>query len=362
MTWINEVRIFDSAGVEKWRANDFLTLSCVTRVNSPGLLRVDFPGDHTVLSYLTHRGHVELWRKNDEKSIDWYRHFGGLFLKHTRKIKDVSTYTIYASGYNWLLSTRIVNYYAGYTNRTAFINKASEYIMKVLVNYNISSLATVANGRKRDGVLSTVTSEGNSDRGTTQDWYCFGENLLESLQSLAKIAGGDFDLKKTGVNAFTFYFYPGQLGTDRTSTIVFSTGYGNLTDPEYNQSRIEEGTVACVWGPGQDIDRSYVTRTGADYSALNDREIFINASDVDTIEGMDSRGDEKLISARAEEHLLVTVIQTPSCELNRHYFLGDKVTVIDPFTSNSVPAKVVATTLDISETGEIFTDVELVKV
>jgi hypothetical protein len=370
MTWVHELRTFSAAGVAQYRVTDYNWLACTIRVNAPGMLSVGLPTAapddpvldakcKSVISSLEHRSHVELWRKNEDLGIDWYRHFGGLYLKQNRKLAEVERFTLYAPGYPWLLGTRVIDWFADTASRTAFVSAKAETIMKTLVNYNAAAAATIANGRKREGAITGVTAVADSAAGNTLDWYCFGDNLLETLQKLAKVAGGDFDLVKTATNAFEFRWYTGQLGTDRTTTVKFAVELGNMGSPEYNYDRLDERTAACVWGEGKATSRAYVTRTGPDYAAGNNVEMFVNASDVNTTAGLNARGDQKLDDTRAREELSFDILQTPACMFGLHYYLGDLVTVQNPFTGASFTAQINAVTIGLQEGGEVNTTVEV---
>lgn len=360
MTAVYEIRTYTPAGVLLDRFTDYLSLACRKVVNGTGLLSLELPGDHRTISKISHRSHIEVWKKDPELGISWFQYFGGLYLAQNRKFEDHKTFKAAIPGYNWLLNSRIINWPANTANRTKFTAVKAETIAKTLFTYNIGSGATVANGRKREGTITGMTADADQARGNTLDWFCFGDKLLVTLQKLAKVGGGDFNLVKTGTNTFTFYWYPGQLGTDRTSTVVFSLKKGNMGNPEYNYDRIEEQTVACVWGKGPDDSRAYATRTGADYSAGNDIEQYVDARDIDTDSGLNTRGDEKNIEARARESFTFDVLQTPRSQYDVHYFLGDKVTGINPFTGSSSVLKIWASTVSSEpETGFSKTEVEV---
>jgi hypothetical protein len=141
--------------------------------------------------------------------------------------------------------------------------------------------------------------------------------------------------------------------------VIFAVERGNMGEPEYDYDRLGEKTAACVFGEGEGALRSYVTRTGADYAAGNDVEIFVNASDVKTTAGLNARGDQKLDEARAREQLSFTILQTPACMFGLHYFLGDLVTVVNPFTGTAFDAKINAVTLGLQSGGKVETSVEV---
>ena len=131
MTWVNELRTYSPTGVKQYQLTDYTWLACTIRVNAPGMLSAGLPTSsaddpaldakrRAVIAALTHRSQVELWRKNEDLGIDWYRHFGGLYLKQNRTQPDTQRFALYAPGYPWLLGTRVINWSADTTNRTAF--------------------------------------------------------------------------------------------------------------------------------------------------------------------------------------------------------------------------------------------------
>lgn len=370
MTAVYELRIFSPTGALLKRVSDFLWLSCAMRVNSPGMIQAGLPtGDpadsgrdaarRAVIASLTHRGLVELWRKDDAMGVDWQRFFGGLFLSQERTWEGNETFTLTAPGYLWLLKTRIVNWPADTANRTLFTAAYAETIMKTLVSYNAGASATVANGRKRAGALTGLTVEADSARGLALDWTCPGDNLLETLQKIAPLGGGDFDLTRQGAAGWQFQYFNDQRGADRTGTVIFSMGRANMGSPQYVYNRIDEATTACVWGQGEGALRQYLTRTGADWAVDNDNEIFVNASDVETTSASNARGDNYMSENRAREVFTFKVQQTPSCQFGRHYNLGDLVTVVNPFTGASSTQKVSAVTLGLAQDGAETLDIEV---
>ena len=124
--------------------------------------------------------------------------------------------------------------------------------MKTLVSYNAGSSATAGNSRLRTGTISGLTVEADGANGNTLDWFCAYDNLLESLQKLAAIAGGDFDLAQTAVGAWQFRWHTGQLGTDRTATAIFALERSNMANPQDQLLRTVEKTACIVGGKGGD--------------------------------------------------------------------------------------------------------------
>lgn len=340
-----ELRLFSPDGVEFARISDFDWLTCALRVNTPGVLECQLRGNHRALTNLVHRSQVEVWRKDPPNGIAWYRHMSGVYVDQDRALFKVPTLLMRAAGDLWRLGARIVNYPANTLDRSKFLNDPAETIAKGLVTYNVTASATTGNGRKRNGTnwpATGVSVETDEGRGEVLNWYCHGDNVLSSLQELALVGGGDFDLVKTGLNAFEFRWYPGQLGTDRSTQVYFGLARDNMGDPRYRFDRWNEGTVAAVWGQGEEANRDYVTRTGPDYSTDNDLEFYVAATDVElgNTSGLNAAGDRALEEKRAREAFSFVARQTRNTIYKVHYDLGDLVGVVNPFTGASSVAKV----------------------
>lgn len=352
MAYAYELRTFDSSGTAQRRLTDYLQLSVMLAVNRPGVLSARIGGYNVAAGELDTNSQVELWRNDPDKGVTWTRVFSGLVLRQRREWRELPILEITAPGVMWLLGTRTIAWYTGYSNRSAFVAQPAETISKTLVSYNAAASATVANGRKREGAIGGLTVEADGGGGNALDWFCFGDNLLESLQKLAQVGGGDFDLVKTGAAAYEFRWYAGQLGTDRTATVKFSMTNGSMANPVYVYDRARAKSVACVWGQEAGSAREYATRTSADYNvATNNVEMHIDARDVTTSDGLNDRGDERLRESFARTEFGFDVVQTENMQYGVDYQLGDLVTVENPFTGASSTQKIDTVTITLSEQG-----------
>jgi hypothetical protein len=241
---------------------------------------------------------------------------------------------------------------AGTASRSVFTSDPAETIMKTLVSYNAGSAATTGHGRIRTGTITGISTAADGADGTVTDWYCAYDNLLETLQKLARIAGGDFDLVKTGAQAWEFEFYTTRLGTDRSATVIFSLEYDNMSNPRFVTQRLSEATVALVGGQGEGSLRQVVTRTGANYAAGNDIEIFVDARDAGSTAGLNAKGDTVLEERRAYDQFDFDVLQTAVSLYGKHYFLGDLVTAVNPFTGTALARKINGVTVTVNRGTE----------
>lgn len=347
-----KLRLFDTSGVLQAEITDFANLAYTRHANHAGLLVFRLPGDHTILTSLADGWETEVWRKPDGQV--WARDFVAIFRQPTYSNSGGNkVFTAYCPGILSKLARRVVNWHAGYTNRSAFINQPTETIMKTLVAYNAGSSATTANGRKRAGVITGLTVEADGGGGAAQEWYCHGQVLLETLQKLALKGGGDFDLVKTGAAAWEFRWYSGQLGTDRTATVKFSEALGNMANPVFSISRLDEKTAACVWGKGDGADRDYATQTGTNYSAGNDIEVYISATDIPkgATAALEGRGAAKLAEMEARSEFTFDGLQTPATLYGVHYALGDLVTAVNPYNGEAHSVKLKSVSISLEESG-----------
>lgn len=329
----------------------FSGLAYTKVVNAPGIMAFRLRGDHELLASLADKWQVEAWRKPDGQA--WSRDFVGVFRQPDWRFFDRPIFTGYCPGLMTILSWRHVLWYAGTTNRSKFTTANSETVMNTLVNYNACASATTANGRRRNGAITGLTTEADGAGGVSIDWFCSYANLLETLQECAKIGGGDFDVIKTSTTAWQWRFYVGQLGTDRSASISFSMERGNMVDVVYRIDRLEERTVVLVGGQGEESDRQYEIVTGTNYNVnTNNIESFVDAADVTTSAGLINRGTKYLYDREAREVFTFTGKNKPLTQYGVHYFLGDLVNAINPITGGSYTAKVRQVSVSFDEDGK----------
>jgi hypothetical protein len=342
--------LYDTAGNRQAVITDFHWLEYQMRVNYPGGAKFSIPGNNPILTNLQSDWRVDIWRELPNGV--WNRDQIGIIDGLEWVFTDKATVTISASGPLSLLDKRRVAYYANTANRTAFYGKKAETIAKNLVSYNIGANATVANGRLLNGVNSLISIEADSERGNSLDWFCAWAGLLDTLQKLAQVGGGDFDLVHTGTG-YEFRWYSGQRGVDRTATQVFSLERGNIAEPVYRLSNAKMSNVVVVGGKGEDADRQIRIVQSSDYSADKHSEAFLDATDVDTDAGLDSRGNAKLDELKTTRVFSFQVLQTASSNFGVDYGLGDLVKAINPMTGQSLTVKIDSAQLSITEDGAL---------
>lgn len=344
MTADYKLRIYDGSNQLQAEVTDFLALQYVRVVNEPGLLVFVLPGEHSAIEYLTLNAQVEVWRRDLDFNIPWTREFVGIFKDEERQqAGPFSSFKASCPGVLTLLSERIVAWYAETSNRSSF-SGAAETVMKTLVDYNAGSNATVVNGRIRNGTITGLTIETDGGRGSSIEIKCAWDNLLSTLQEIALIGGGDFDLVKEDNGDLNFRWYSNQRGSDRSAEVTFSTLNGNIANPVYRKIRSSERTVAIVGGGGEQDNRTVEVVTGDSYSTGNNSEFFADSRN--STSGLSNTGQAKLKESSYRETLEFEVLQTPSSMYGVHYFVGDIVTANYQDISVQLKINKVAVTLD----------------
>ena len=196
--------IHTAAGITVAEVSDFWSLGYQRRVNAPGVLSFSLAGSHRALADLEHNGQVIVYRRNTALGLPWTADFHGLFRGQRRRYTDHDIFEATCPGLLTMLGWRVVAWKAGTANRSSFSGVKAETVMKTLVAYNAGSQATTANGRIRDGVISGLSVQADGAAGNTISVDCAYANLLEVLQKVAAIGGGDFDLVKTGAAGWEF--------------------------------------------------------------------------------------------------------------------------------------------------------------
>ena len=259
--------IYDTAGVLQYRTDDFLKLGCVKRVNYPGLVTVELSGESAIPSNIADKWQIEVWRQPEGQT--WAKEITGIYRKGDWEQPVISRAVLTAKGLLSMLGWRIVAYPAGTTDRSKFINTAAETIANTLVKYNATASGTLLDGRKRVATIAGLSVEADGADGNLEDWYCAWDNLLVTLQELALIGGGDFDLVKLTPTTWEYRWYLGQLGTDRSASVFFSMGIGNMAIPKYGIDGMNAASVAIVGGKGEGINRMVEVVNGGDYNVTS---------------------------------------------------------------------------------------------
>jgi hypothetical protein len=363
-----KLMIYNWAGIKQYEFANFLDLSYTKTVNQAGLLSFTISDKHALANDAFDKWQAEVWRRPYGGS--WTRDFIGLMQFNEWQHKDTPTLQILCPGLMSILEWRIIAYAAKTANRSYFSNANIETICNTLVKYNATSSGTTADGRDRAASSGypfsglSVEADGAGGNTWTGGFYCARKNLLTTLQDLAAVGGGDFDIVKTSSTAWQWRWYAGQLGSDKTASVVFAMDRGNMANPVVTDNRLNVKTVAIVAGQGEEDQREIAIKTHSDYSATNDIELFVDARDVDIGDsnGLSSRGAEELEGFVRKQSFNFDVLQTETSQYGVEYVLGDKVTAINPRNDSSVTVKINSVSIALDRDGKETIDVDIKEV
>lgn len=253
-----------------------------------------------------------------------------------------------------LLDRRLIYTLSGKTNTPTIIRGNVEIAMRQLVKDN--AIDCSFDSRRNIPILGLAALQGltpiivdeNGNAARKQVSY---KNLLDYTEKVLREYG--LAAKIILNNSNKKLLYQVYQGTDRSSgntegneAIIFSLDYDNLVSSEYDYSEESLKNSALIGGEGEGLERFYTLLT-KDKSALELREIFVDASSINKTYTDDNDEEQEYTDAEyremlnqqgmqaLDEHL---VTETFSGEINathgawqyeRDYQLGDIVTVQD---------------------------------
>ncbi len=229
-----------------------------------------------------------------------------------------------------ILSRYIVAWPAGVDFRSIFHTYPMAQTLNMVIRRNCTSEATAASGRLRTAtVIRNLAYTGHASGSAIASYTAGTRNVLELMQELAPLCNFDFDVvpEWTFPGNYIFKQYAGQLGTDKSATVVFDLALDNLGAANMYGDRLREKTVAIVGGAGTGEDRTYVIRTGDNYSATNDYEVFVDASTETDTATLEDLGDARLGELKATAKINASIIASLGYVYRQHYNHGDLVTV-----------------------------------
>lgn len=332
--YLYQARIYDNSNNLTGVFDDLVSITYRKIVNQVGLAVLTVPDDHPIVAQLVDDLLLEVFFVYKPLTVGGgevtdQSDFLGLYRDKQQATDEDGNihYLLYFVGILDILQRNIIAYPAGTNGKSQWTTTSPRNIANNIVQYNCTSLATTANGRLRNAnVVRSLTSNG-SGAGTGINFAVAYQNVLEVLQSLAAVGDFDFDIVRDLVSyLISFKTFAGQLGADRSTTILFDMALNNVVAASLDGGRLREKTVAIVGGAGEGSGRVTSIRTGANQSASNDYEIFVDARSNASTE-LDSIGDARLTELQARASIDIDIISSEGCVYRRDYKLGDLVTV-----------------------------------
>lgn len=176
-----------------------------------------------------------------------------------------------------------------------------------------------------------------------------GESVEEAIQALCNPYKLGYRLKMDLANKrFLFELYEGEdRSFDQSDNpyVVFSNDFENLLSTNYSNSDEKFKNVAKVLGEGQGVARQSTIVGSA--TGLERYETFVNASGQSANEGeldentyaslLAQKGAEQLAKLSTTEKIDSEVVPNHTFVLNRDYFLGDVVEVVNEYGIEMTP-------------------------
>lgn len=194
----------------------------------------------------------------------------------------------------------------------------AEAVMRAAVNLNAGPGALVSRRIPRL-ILGSVAGVGGNVTITSRF-----EPLGDLLRRVA-IAGGalGYRTRQSGTNILFEVYAP----TDKTGSVRFSRGLGNLRSVSY-EPEAPTVTTAIVAGGGEGTAR--VVREVTDSAAAADwwrLEKFVDQRQTTDTAELDAAGAEALADGGEQSKLTTVTVDTDTQRYGVHYELGDKVAV-----------------------------------
>ena len=355
--------IYNASGVIQTIATDYMQLSISRQVNSIDGLTFSMASTSPNAQYLQYGYIVSVTRQDSAQGISASVEFAGMIRRIVRIVSTQTIYQITAVSMMALLSDRVVAYRANVANRSVFAAVPAETVLKTLFNYNCTTLAVTGTKSQRviDGTTTGMTTSASAGGGSNVSIACSMQNLLDTMQKVAIGNGGDFDMVWTAPATYTFTWYLGQRGTNRSSSVILSVPTGTIAELQVVTDRIQDFTNVILGGSGESLARNMYSRPASLNTGLSNREQFIDSRNQGagtTTANYNSIGDSTLaLQAKKRTSYNVKLTQNAALKYGRDYFFGDLVSINDNGTL--VTQKVQGVELKFDNNGSESVNVKL---
>lgn len=303
-----EVRLYSTSGSLLHVFDGWSSLNVDRRLNDFSTHTFNFPSSDPRSLAFQKDCFVQVRRKN--AYLDWYTEYVGFH--RTRRVQITATgleiFTSYGRSLEDLLRRRSLAFTDPYTK----LGPADD-VMKAFVRDN----TTNAPLRFRDGTITNFSVQADLSLGTIWEGERSRRVLIDVLQEIAKASDVDFYVDWIPPASFLFRtVYPRPI-----RNLVFSTDFGNLASFDYTNSATEEFNCVII---GNSFTK---TSAASSDSPWNLSEIIADPGSNLTPQEIDTLADEELARSGAKENVSLDILQTPTSQYGRDYFLGDTVRV-----------------------------------
>lgn len=331
MTGRYEVRLFDPVtGLQTAIFDDWNSLYYYLKLDDTSIHTFSMDGMDPRRALFVPDALVEVYRSDLANGLPATLEYGAFHRTDQDQTTDTNDnlFTSYGRDYKDLIHRREVLYFSGSAGDIK-VGPADD-IMKAYVRENAGSLATVVNGRLRDGVTSGLSVAPDNSLALAWNGTASWKNLLDIVQQIAQHGSIDWDVVRTGATTFQFITYWPRLGTDRTvgNQTIFAPELGNMSLPFSVLSRVEEANDIIVLGPGEGNARTFIEVldvTPANVSPWNRVERSQDARNSTTTAQMNDVGQTQRNALKATRQISFQVIQSLATVYGRDYRLGDLI-------------------------------------
>lgn len=355
--------IYNASGVIQTIATDYMQLGISRQVNAIDGLTFSMASTSPNAQYLQYGYIVSVTRQDNAQGISASVEFAGMIRRVVRIVSTQTIYQVTAVSMMALLADRVVAYRANVANRSVFSAVPAETILKTLFNYNCTTLAVTGTTSQRiiNGSTTGMTTSASAGGGSIVSIACSMQNLLDVMQKVAVGNGGDFDMIWTAPATYTFTWYLGQRGTNRSSSVILSVPTGTIAELQVVTDRTQDFTNVILGGSGESLARGMYSRPASLNTGLSNREEFIDSRNQGagtTAANYNSMGDSALaLQAKKRTSYNVKLTQNAALKYGRDYFFGDLVSINDNGTL--VTQKVQGVALKFDNNGSESVNVKL---
>lgn len=236
-------------------------------------------------------------------------------------------FSLYGSGYATLLNRRLVLPTAGMAHNTR--SGPAESVAKGFVE---DCFITSEAARQ----IAGFSIAPDAATGTDVEYKARYIQLHSVIETVCEGGGLDFGVDE-GAEIGEFVFDARPLwGLDRTTgnadgntPVQFSLDFGNMRIPILSTNASDEKNYVYIGGQGQGVDREIVEVYDVDAisaSPFGRKELFTDARQEATTDGLEVQGNAKLEERKAKVTLTFDVQQTRSSRWLVHWNLGDLIT------------------------------------
>ena len=331
------VVVYNSNGAVVGMLTNFTDLAIVRVTNGYDTLQMSILNSVAGASYLVADANVKVYRKNDSLGIPSTLEFSGTIVKTVVTQAEITMLTVTAFGFEHILSRRVIAWPSNREFTTTFSLEYPSYIIQRLLNSNIGADATstvsptYGKNRMLNGVIpnfETITyMEAFGDLISSVDGLSL-QNLLSAVQEVALTGNIGFAMDwNESTNTYSWRMAAYRLGSDRSSTVIFSTGTGTAGSIETTIDYTQSWNTAIMKGKGTGASATRFIYPENHPTGLAQRETFLTSAD-----GTTSLNAATAVLAYKEQLQNITQVtcsvqQALGLLYGRDYFVSDLVSV-----------------------------------